>query len=289
MASLGQLVGGVAHELNNPASFVHGSLGNLAEYVGRFVELVKAYRAVPVRDEEARARFESLARTFNLEYLVREVPGLLRVCFEGSERIKRLVDDLQLFARAERGDRLPTDLREGLKSTLSILGLRFKQAGVRLETDLQAVPRIEANPAQLNQVWINLLNNAIDALDGRAEGVVRVGLRALPKADLRRDLEPGRARAGGHRALDDAVGVFLEVEIADNGCGIAARELPRIFDPFFTTKPIGSGVGLGLSIVYSIVKSHSGTVTAFSTEGLGTRLVVQLPVHTGVDRARYIS
>ena len=253
MASLGQLVAGVAHELNNPASFVHGGLANLAEFLDRLVEVLRAYERVPIADTEAARAIAALRAEARLDYVLHETPELLRICAEGSARIKKIVDDLRVFARADRGERAVTDIAEGIDSTLNLLGDRLR--GVVVERNYASVPRIEAQGGLLNQVWMNLLVNALDAMDGRPNPTLRISVQPRDNAG-----------EGG-----------IEVRIADTGAGIPPQDMPKIFEPFFTTKPIGRGTGLGLSIVYGAIKSHGGTISADSAAGVGTTITIRLP------------
>ncbi len=253
MASLGQLVAGVAHELNNPASFVHGSLGNLSLYLATFVDVIQRYRAAPIADPAVRESLESLSAASQLDYLLEATPELLRYCAEGSERIKRIVEDLRVFVRAEQGERIPTDLAADLDATIRLLADRIAGAGVRVERRYGVVAPIEAHVGQLNQVWMNLLANAVDAVEGRPGATITVAIR------------------------DGGGGV--EVEVADNGVGIAPEQRGKIFDPFFTTKAIGRGTGLGLSIAYGAVRSHGGDIMVESEPGRGTTMTVRLPRH----------
>jgi len=261
MASLGQLVAGVAHELNNPASFVHGGLANLAEFLSGFVEVIHAYERAPVTDPAATRDIDAVRTRTRLDYLLRETPELLRICAEGSERIKKIVDDLRIFARADRGNRVPTDVTEGIESTLRMLGDRLTRLDIRVEREYDAHPHIAAHAGQLNQVWMNLLSNAVDAVDGRPHGTIRIAVRASNDA---------------HAAME--TDGWLEVRVSDSGHGIAPASLPKIFEPFFTTKAVGHGTGLGLSIAYGAVKSHGGTITVESEPGRGTTVTVRLPV-----------
>jgi two-component system NtrC family sensor kinase len=184
---------------------------------------------------------------------VRDTPELLRISAEGLDRIKKIVDDLRLFARADSGERTVTDVVEGIDSSLRLLGHRLSREGVAVVKHYEAVPAIEANPAQLNQVWMNLLTNALDALTGRCSPRIEVSV-----------------------APDGGRGVA--VRIRDNGIGIEPTSLPRLFEPFFTTKPIGQGTGLGLSIAYGAVKAHGGTISIDSEREVGTVVVVWLPL-----------
>lgn len=258
MSSLGQLVAGVAHELNNPASFVYGSLTNLTEYVEAFVEVVRAYESVPIGDAALQQRLAEIRSRHRLDYLVVEAPELLRICAEGSERIKNIVADLRAFARPGGADRVPVDVCAGIESTLRLLQHRMSAGGITVTRDYRATPRVEAAAGELNQVWMNLLGNAADALDGVDHPAIRITVRPVALG------------------VDERRGV--EVAIADNGRGIDARHLPRLFEPFFTTKAVGAGTGLGLSIAYGAVKDHGGEITVTSVPGAGATFTVRLPV-----------
>ena len=261
MASLGQLVAGVAHELNNPASFVYGGLANLAEYVNRIVKILDAYRDVAIADERQVHTIEELKTTLRLEYLLRETPELIRVCFEGSERINKIVEDLRVFARADSGDRTRTILKDGIESTMRLLSTRLKRPGLTVQRSFGDVPPVEGDASQLNRVWMNLLTNALDAVETKADAEIAV---AVGQVDA--DAEIGNGDGG-----------WVQVDIRDNGVGIAPADFDKIFEPFFSTKPIGRGTGLGLSIAYGAVKSHGGVITVHSEPGKGTTVTVRLP------------
>jgi len=252
MASLGQLVAGVAHELNNPVSFVHGGIETLATYLDRLLEMLRAYEELPVAAEAA-ARLAALRAELRIDRVTAEAATVLRVCSEGTERIRAIVDDLRVFVRADGGERAPVDIGAGIEATLRLLAPRLRAASIEVETDLPALPPVPANAGQLNQVWMNLLGNAVDALAGQPRPRLRVAARQT--ADAQR----------------------VEVSVVDNGPGIPAAALPRIFDPFFTTKPVGQGTGLGLSIAYGAVKAHGGEIEVDSEPGAGTTLRVTLP------------
>jgi len=258
MASLGQLVAGVAHELNNPASFIHGGLANLEEYLSRILRVLEAYESAPITDAMHKEAIEALRDSLRFDYLRQETPELLRVCFEGSARINRIVEDLRLFARADSGARQLIDIHKGIETSLRMLGSQISQSHVQLQREYGELPLVRADEGQLNRVWINLIANAIDASEGSDAPRLRVATRFVA-------------------ATEDHGGGTVEVEVADNGSGIDPEARTRIFEPFFSTKPIGKGTGLGLSIVYGAVKSHGGDIDVQS-DATGTRMVVRLPV-----------
>ena len=257
LASLGQLVAGVAHELNNPVGAVYSSVENLRDTLGEVSELLRQLESRAGTTPEARARIEALRTELGLDAAIEESQELLAICSEGSERIRGIVRDLLTFARGDRGERVPTDVREGLDSTLHLLADRCDRARIRIVCDYQAAPLIPANPAQLNQVWMNVLTNAIDALADGETGEREIRVRLRPVVGDR-----GRG---------------VEVEIRDTGSGMSAEVKARLFEPFFTTKEIGKGTGLGLSIAYGIVRQHGGAILVESTPGDGTTLRVSLP------------
>ncbi len=250
MASLGQLVAGVAHELNNPASFVHGAMENLHEFFSDYVAALSRYREV-IAEAGLSERAEARLRDLDLDFLERETPELLAACTEGSERIRRTVDDLRTFARVDRGGQVAVDLPAGIDSTLRLLQPRLNQLGIQTTCDYDEDAVVHASPGRLNQVWMNLLSNAIDALEGIPQPHLRI--------EVRHD------------------GAAVVVSLQDNGRGIAPEIRERIFEPFFTTKPIGAGTGLGLSIVYGIVRELDGSIEVESDVGKGTTVRVRLP------------
>ncbi|MBI3782697.1 MAG: hypothetical protein HY270_04775, partial [Deltaproteobacteria bacterium] len=257
MASLGQLVAGVAHELNNPASFVQGGLTNIADFYRRVLEMLQWYEQQPLREAQS-AEAVALRQQTRLDFVRREMPELLRICIEGSERIAKIVEDLRTFARMDQGERMLVDVGAGIDSCLRLLSDRCKQMKVAIHFEKQPLPRIPASEGQLNQVWMNLLTNALDALQGRPQPTLVIRLQPSER----------HGRAG------------VEVEVVDNGCGIDPHIRSRIFEPFFTTKPIGEGTGLGLSIAYGSVKGHNGTIEAIAMPDGGTCMRVWLPATT---------
>jgi signal transduction histidine kinase len=234
MRSLGQLVAGVAHELNNPIGFVHANLQLLQEYTRR---LVSAQRA-----GEDTAKIEAA------------IEKLLARSREGTERVTKIVQDLRTFSRMDQAALAEVDLNEEIDRTIGLMEARLD--GIEIERDYAPLPRVRCYAGQLNQVFMNLLMNACDALDGK--GRIRIRTR------VRRD------------ARGEPVGVHLEFH--DDGPGIPPDVQARLFEPFFTTKPVGKGTGLGLSISFGIVERHGGRMLVGSAPGEGTTFVIELPL-----------
>lgn len=263
MASVGQLAAGVAHEVNNPMGFIHANLNQMAEYLGDFNRYFEATSrlvgaALEGDAELVRAAAEdvaSVSREIDFEYVRQDFEKALLESSEGAERIRHIVKDLRDFSRPDLPERVAADLNQALDSTANIVFTMMKHA-VELEKDYGVLPKIDAYPMQLKQVFMNLLVNAYQAIEAR---------------DAR---EPGVIRLETRREGDEIV-----VRIADTGIGIDAAHLARIFEPFFTTKPVGTGTGLGLSTSYRIVERHGGRITVESEVGRGTTFEVWLPLH----------
>jgi two-component system NtrC family sensor kinase len=250
MASLGQLAAGVAHELNNPVGFVHGNLSLLNDSVNNLIRLLKFYDTVELPKEianQAVALKEEIAYDLSLA----DLEPMFTDCREGAERILDIVKNLKTFSRLDEADFKKTDLHEGIDSTIRILSRYFTSENIRLVRDYCEPIQIDAYSGQLNQVWMNLLGNAAQAVKENG-GEVRVATR----------------RDGG----------YVTVSVSDTGKGIARENLDKIFDPFFTTKPVGEGTGLGLSISFGIVKRHQGEIKVQSELSKGTTMTVRLPV-----------
>jgi signal transduction histidine kinase len=260
MASLGQLVAGVAHELNNPISFVYSNMGRLKEYVedirrlfARYQDTLGRLRRGEVPTAEDLETTGNLEGTTDIDYILQDLPALAEESQEGAERVQAVVLDLRNFSRLDEGEVQNLDLVAGIQSTLTLLRPELKHR-IQLELDLTPVPPIRGSGAQLNQVVMNIVMNAIQAIEG--EGTIRV---ATAPTDT---------------------GVRLT--ISDTGCGIAPEHLGKIFDPFFTTRKgrrgAAGGTGLGLAIVHSIIQRHAGTISVTSTVGEGTTFVIDLPL-----------
>ena len=255
LAAIGQLAAGVAHEINNPVGFVNANLGALKGYVKDLLRMLRAYEAACGEmkiDSAVDAKLQQLRRDLELDYLRDDAPILIDESLEGLSRVCRIVQDLKCFAHADvNEERMFSDLHECLDSALNIATNEIKYKAVVVK-DYAALPEVECVPSQLNQVFLNLLVNAAQAMAESGRGTISV-----------------RTRREGAKAC---------VEISDTGCGIAPAVLSRIFEPFFTTKPVGMGTGLGLSLSYGIVHRHGGQIEVDSVVGKGTTFRVVLPI-----------
>ncbi len=267
MSSLGQLVAGIAHEINNPVNFIHGNVGHARNYIQDLTTIVQVYQAhVPDPNPEIRDLIEGV----DLEFLLDDLPRLLDSMQVGADRIRDIVASLRTFSRLDEAEVKDVDIHAGIDSTLMILHNRLKAKSDRPEIavhkDYGALPHVECSAGQLNQVFMNILSNAIDALEDRDRD------RSL--AEIRE--KPSQIWIKTQVAKDRTA---IQVSIRDNGPGIPAHVQPRIFDPFFTTKPVGKGTGLGMSISYQVVvDKHDGQLTCHSTVGEGSEFVIEIPL-----------
>ncbi len=266
MSSLGQLVAGVAHEINNPVNFIYGNLVHAQEYTDDLLGLVHLYQQqYPQAIPEITAAVDAI----ELEFLAEDLPKLLSSMKVGAERIREIVRSLRNFSRLDEAEMKQVDLHAGIDSTLMILQNRLKakpeHPGIKIIKEYGSLPKVECYVGQLNQVFMNILVNAIDALDER---------------DKNRDLEECQNNPSVIR-ITTAMGDNhqVKIEIADNGPGIPSKLQNRLFDPFFTTKPVGKGTGLGLSISYQIVtEKHGGQLECRSNLGVGTAFLITIPI-----------
>jgi PAS domain S-box-containing protein len=253
MASIGQLASGVAHEINNPIGFVKSNLGTLGEYVEKLLDIVRAYEAVESLQGDAVApALADIARRkqdMDFDFVVDDVKKLLDESHEGVQRVSRIVLDLKNFSRSGDQTMEAADLHLGIESTINMVWnqLKYKVQIVREYADL---PPVVCVASQINQVVMNLLTNAGQAIDGQGSITVRTGTS----------------------------GAWVWVEVQDSGCGMTPEQQARIFEPFYTTKPIGQGTGLGLSISFGIVQRHCGSISVQSATGAGSCFRVTLPI-----------
>jgi len=249
MASLGQLSAGIAHELNNPAGFIYGNVDILRDYLKDLERLLKIYDEIDLPSEAA-SSVAALKTEINYEKLSGDLSAILTDCREGAQRICDVVKNLRLFSRLDEAELKKIDIHEGIDSTIRLLSRYYSAGKIDLRRDYADLPMVNCYAGQLNQVWMNLLGNAAQAL--KDQGEVSVSTR-----------------------IDDD---WISVVISDTGSGITEEDLPKIFDPFFTTKPVGEGTGLGLSISYGIIVRHGGAITVKSEVGSGTSFTVKIPI-----------
>jgi two-component system NtrC family sensor kinase len=249
MASLGQLSAGIAHELNNPAGFIYGNLDILGEYLINVDRLLKVYDGITLPADAA--SLVSVVKTeINYERLAGDLGSIIADCREGAQRICDVVKNLRLFSRLDEAEFKPIDIHEGIDSTIRLLSRYYSAGRIVLHREYADLPRVNCYAGQLNQVWMNLLGNAAQAVGDHGE----VGIATSVSDD------------------------WITVAISDTGTGIPEVDLTRIFDPFFTTKPVGEGTGLGLSISYGIIQRHGGSITVSSKVGSGTTFTVRIPI-----------
>lgn len=265
MASLGNLVAGVAHEINNPIGFLNGSIDNIKDYIKDLLAHLALYQQYY---SDAVAPIKEHAETIDLEFLQQDLPNLLNSMNGATDRITSISTSLRTFSRADSDHKIRANLHEGIDSTLLILKYRLKanerRPAIEVTQDYGDLPEIECLPGQLNQVFMNILANAIDALDDMNQGRSFAEIEANPNWIKIRTCVEGNQ---------------IQITIADNGPGISDSISAHIFDHLFTTKPTGKGTGLGLAIARQIVvEKHGGTIEVNSTEGQGTEFVIHLPL-----------
>lgn len=262
MSSLGQLVAGIAHEINNPINFIHGNVKYAEGYVKDLVELVEICRE---KCPEITSGFEN-SRDIDLDFVQQDLNKIMSSMRVGTERIRQIVLSLKTFSRMDEAEFKKVNIHAGIESTLLILQHRLEKhkcEPIQIIKDYDDLPLIECYAGQLNQVFMNVIANAIDALEDK--------IIPNPQIKIRTSVLHSR---------------WVEITISDNGCGIPEHARSRIFDPFFTTKPVGRGTGMGMSISYQIInQKHGGKLDYVSTLGEGTEFIIQIPIQQTVPIA----
>ena len=270
MSALGQLVAGIAHEINNPINFIYGNLSYLQDYTHTVMNFLKLYQKHYPNPE---SEIEKAAKKIDLEFLQADFPKILNSMEMGTERIAQIVLSLRNFSRMDETGVKAVEIHEGIDSTLLILQHRLKAASaytkIEVIRDYGNLPLVECHVGQLNQVFMNILANAIDAIE------------EFNAQRMYQEIKDYRSQIAIRTSVVDSQ--WVEIAIADNGTGIPEAIQQHIFNPFFTTKPVGKGTGMGMAISYKIItENHGGKLKCFSTPGIGTEFAIQIPVQQQV-------
>jgi signal transduction histidine kinase len=278
MSSLGLLVAGIAHEINNPVNFIHGNVQHMESYINQLFDFVNLYpKYYPEPVPEIRSALDSI----DIDFLRQDSLDILKSIRVGSKRIHQIVLLLRNFSRIDKVDFKPVDLHEGLDTTLLILEHYLKSKSeltqVEIIKDYGDLPPVECHSGALNQVFMNILTNAVDAIEMK------------PKAtNLRQEETPNSSQGGQIRIRTSLFDLnWVEICIEDNGMGMPQSVIDKMFDPFFTTKPVGKGTGMGMSIAYQIiVEQHGGTIECCSEPNQGAQFKIKIPLQHSTDSLR---
>ena len=250
------MVAGIAHEMSNPINFIHGNIQHSHDHMEDLLKLLQLYKTTyPIATPEIQASLETL----DIDFIQRDLPKVMNSMKTGIDRIRNMIVSLCTFSRFDEIKPKTIDIQDALESTLLLLGHRLQFAGVEVKRDYGQVPSIPCYPAQLNQVFLHVINNALDAIESQT-GPKHLEIQTQVTNDR------------------------VQIMISDNGLGIPPEIQPSIFKPFFTTKSVDKGTGLGLAICEKVMQKHQGTIVAHSKVGEGTTLTLQLPIRP-IDRS----
>lgn len=251
MRSLGELVAGIAHEINNPVNFIHGNIMILQNYAKDLFALIDMYEQNNINiPDDIKTKIENFKKEIDLDFLRDDINDLIKSCIEGTERTKNIVLDLKNFSRMEEMVLTQFDIPKEIDTTLNILNNKYKNRITVIKNYDENTPKIEAYGGQLNQVFMNILDNAQDAMG-----------------------ESGTLTINTYKSEQN-----VKIEFIDTGSGIPPENIKKIFDPFFTTKAVGKGTGLGMSISYRVINDHHGKIEVESEVGKGTKFTITLPI-----------
>lgn len=255
MASIGQLAAGVAHEINNPMSFIISNLSSLKRYIENLVEYIEGIEELmqSTGDSKVIEKCAAKHKQLKLDIIRQDIGDLILESLDGAERVKKIVQNLKSFSRVNKSEMQLANINECLDTTFEIIWNELKYKA-KINKNYGEIPLTKCYPQELNQVFMNLLINAVHAIEGKGEIRIRTWLKD---------------------------GKQIKVEISDTGCGIHGDNISKIFDPFFTTKEVGKGTGLGLSISYEIIKKHGGHISVTSKVGEGSAFTISIPVIGG--------
>jgi len=257
MRSLGELVAGIAHEINNPINFIYGNIMILDNYQKDLLTLIDKYTEVQNQINPDNIKdIENFKQKIDLEFLKGDIGDLIKSCLEGVERTKNIILDLKNFSRMDEMVFSECNIPKEIDTTLNILNNKIKNRIVVHKDYEENLPKIEAYTGQINQVFMNILDNAQGAIKGTGDIFITA------------------KKENGN----------IKIEFKDTGCGIKQENLNKIFEPFYTTKPVGQGTGLGMSIAYRVIEAHKGKITVDSVVGEGTKITILLPIDHKIEK-----